>query len=267
MSVSNTLTSVNYVGDGSQTDFAITFDFKSATHVKAFLKVIATGVETAQVQGVDFTVVGTDVVMAVAPASTRVLYIYREAPLVQLTEYSDTGPFLPSDHEEAMDKLALLIQEVARDVARAVKLSIGDASAIDPLLVSPPTAGSVLTINATLDGMEYLDPSTLVGPQGPQGDPGPTGAAGSNGAPGAGILRAGSSPIGNAQSTHTVVFSSPTVDANYVVAFNIVNTVDAMPIFLVGIVTGKTVNGFTVTFNTQTDTANYVMEYNANDAI
>lgn len=267
MSVSNTLTSVNYVGDGAQTDFAITFDFKSATHVKAFLKVIATGVETALVQGVDFTIVGTDLVMGTAPASTRVLFIYREAPLTQTTEYSPTGPFLADDHEEGLDKLLLLIQEIARDVARAVKLSIGDVAAIDPQLVSPPTAGSVLTINATLDGMEYLDPSTLVGPAGPIGPTGATGAAGSNGAAGAGILRAGSDPIASAAGSHTVVFSSPTDNANYAVSWCITNTADSAPIILLGVITAKTVNGFTVTFNTQTDTANYVMEYNANDAI
>ena len=126
----------------------------------------------------------------------------------------------------------------------------------------------VIAVNAAGDGFEAVPRIAFVGPQGPQGDPGPTGAAGSNGANGAGILRAGIESISAGVDTHTVSFSSPTVDTSYVVSLpGISNSVDAYPIFLQCIVTNKTVNGFTVIFNTFTDSANYKLEYQVNDAI
>lgn len=268
MSVSNTTTYVSYVGDGAQDTFPITFDFKATSHVKAILKNIVTGLETPQANPADFGIVGTDVVMATPPTTQEVLIIYREGPFVQDTTYLTTGPFLPADHEEGLDKLLLLIQEVQRDIARCVKATIADSAAFNSLnIISPLIANGILAVNATADGLAYYDPSSLVGPPGPTGPAGPTGAAGSNGANGAGILRAGIESIANGVSTHTVVFSSPAANTNYVETFNLYNSVDPDPIFLQGIVTNKTVNGFTIKFNTPTDTANYEVRYLANDAI
>lgn len=82
-----------------------------------------------------------------------------------------------------------------------------------------------------------------------------------------GALRAANEAIGNAASSVTVVFSSATVNTSYVPEFSFINTTDPTPIFLQGIVTGKTTSGFTVTFNTPTDSANYVLGYQVNDAV
>mgnify|MGYP000849196429 CR=1 FL=1 len=267
MSVSNTVTDVIYAADGVQDTFAITFDFKDSSHVKVISKVIATGAETLLTEGADYNVVGTDVVMASAPAATKVIIIYRVSPRTQTTDYLTSGPFLPEDHEEAMDKLALQIQELQREINRCVKFSLGDYPAIDPELVSPPTADSVLVINSTLDGMGYMDPSLLVGPTGPQGPTGATGANGADGAAGAGILRAGVTSISNGANSVTVAFSSATPNTSYVPVFAFRNLVDSDPIFLIGMIVNKTTTGFTVLFNTAVDSANYALEYQANDAI
>lgn len=84
--------------------------------------------------------------------------------------------------------------------------------------------------------------------------------AANSGTPGT-LLRAGSSPIDTASATWTVAFTSAVADTDYALAISVHNLTDASPIFLIPIVTAKTVNGFTVTFNAPTDTANYVLEY------
>jgi hypothetical protein len=84
---------------------------------------------------------------------------------------------------------------------------------------------------------------------------------------GAGALRCGIHDIADATSSFTVVFSSALADALYVVVPFFQNVTDADPIFLQGIITAKTVNGFTVKLNTATDTANYKLEYQVNAAI
>lgn len=258
MSVSNTVTDVIYVADGVQNTFAITFDFKDRSHVKVISKVIATGAETLLTEGADYNVVGTNVVMASAPAATKVIVLYRVSPRTQTTDYLTSGPFLPEDHEEAMDKLLLQVQELQREINRCVKFSRGDYPAINPELLSPPTANSLLVINSTLSGMKYMDPSLLVGPTGPQGPPGATGA---------GILRAGVTSISNGANSVTVAFSSATPNTSYVPVFAFRNLVDSDPIFLIGMIVNKTTTGFTVLFNTAVDSANYALEYQANDAI
>jgi len=66
--------------------------------------------------------------------------------------------------------------------------------------------------------------------------------------------------IGSGQSSISVAYSSPLAEAG-VPLFSFINTVDPMPIFLQGIVTALTVNGFTILFNAPTDTANYRLAY------
>lgn len=166
MSVSNLVTAQAYLGDGSDDTFAILFDFKAASHVKVILKDTTTLAEVQLAQPADFSVVGTDVVFVTPPAATDIIIIYRESPRTQTTTYLTTGPFLPADHENGIDKLLLQIQELARDVARSIKISLGNslgiytASTVLPDELSPNYA---LVVNATGDGFDLVDLTSITG--------------------------------------------------------------------------------------------------------
>lgn len=84
---------------------------------------------------------------------------------------------------------------------------------------------------------------------------------GSGGSGGATVSRSGESTIANATQNVTVTFSSAVSSTSYSIDYSLLNTVDAQPIYLQGIVTGKTVNGFTVQLNAPTDSANYIIDY------
>ncbi len=161
MSVSNLNSYSAYAGDGVTTTFAITFVFKSNSHIKAVLK-SSLGVESALTPGVDFNISGSNVLMTVAPASGSVLLIYRESPREQSTTYLTTGPFLPADHEEGLDKLALQVQELQRQVDRCVKVSKSEVT-LDSELDSPVTANNVLAVDPTGTKIVYASPALYTG--------------------------------------------------------------------------------------------------------
>lgn len=166
MSVSNLVTGNSYVGDGSDDTFAILFDFKAASHVKVIIKDTVTLAETSLAQPADFSVVGTDVVFVTPPAATDVIVIYRESPRTQTTTYLTTGPFLPADHENGIDKLLLQIQELARDVARSLKVSIGNSLSLYAVNANLPavlTPDYAVVVNATGDGFDLVDLTSITG--------------------------------------------------------------------------------------------------------
>jgi hypothetical protein len=166
VSVSNLVTAQAYIGDGSDDTFAITFDFKAASHVKVILKDTVTLAEVVQAQPADFSVVGTDIVFVTPPAATKVIIIYRESPRTQTTTYLTTGPFLPADHENGIDKLLLQIQELARDVARSIKVSLGNSLGIyaaTTVLPDELTPDYALVVNATGDGFDLVDLTSITG--------------------------------------------------------------------------------------------------------
>ena len=72
--------------------------------------------------------------------------------------------------------------------------------------------------------------------------------------------------IPNSVGILSFTFSTPRPDANYAVKFSF-ECNDANPIFLMGIIQNKTVNGFDILMNAPTDSANYKLNYTVGNAI
>lgn len=112
MTISTTSTSETYVGNGALLTFAIPFPFLAASHIVVDLIEIATGLETPQVSGTDYNVVGTNVVMVAAPSASYNLRIKRETPQTQATNFNVNQTYITTAVETAIDKLTMLIQEL-----------------------------------------------------------------------------------------------------------------------------------------------------------
>ena len=82
-------------------------------------------------------------------------------------------------------------------------------------------------------------------------------------------IKSGVEAIGSGVTSIGVTFSSNFAAATYGLGISIVNTTDADPIQLVGVVTNKTVSGFVVNFfgQAETDTANYELAWVAIAAV
>lgn len=111
--ISGTYAPEHYVGTGEQTVFPITFSFQLATDIVVKLR-HTTGEETDWTQPTHYSVVGTDVVAVTAPSSDYVIWIFRDTPQTQLSDFQD-------DTIERMgDKLTRLTQELAERLSRSV---------------------------------------------------------------------------------------------------------------------------------------------------
>lgn len=125
---------IQYNGDGAQTAFPIAFPFFDAAHIQAVRRE-SSGVEGVLTQGSDYTVGGggggTGTLTATAaPASGVTLTIRRVVPLTQDTDYPEGGAFPASSHENALDRLTMMTQQLDEGGGRALKFPVTDAESL-----------------------------------------------------------------------------------------------------------------------------------------
>ena len=129
MAVQSDTSSISYTGNNStSTSYAVPFVFLENSHLSAFSKVTATGVETL-VTLTNHTgagdVNGGTVRTAVAVPATSTLTIFRTVPATQTTTYQEGGDFPASSHERALDKLTFLAQQNKRAADRSFRVTEG----------------------------------------------------------------------------------------------------------------------------------------------
>jgi hypothetical protein len=128
MTVASSTARVSYSGNGSTTSFSVTFYFLADSHLQVIIR-SSTGTETIKTLNTDYTVTGAgdpsggSVVFGTAPASGQTVVIVRNVPLTQQTDYQANDPFPAESHEEALDKLTMLTQQLQDALTRSIKLS------------------------------------------------------------------------------------------------------------------------------------------------
>jgi hypothetical protein len=128
MTVSSSTARVSYSGNGSTVDFAVGFYFLENSHLQVIIRA-ANGTETVKTITTDYTVAGAGnpaggtVTMLTAPVSGETLVVVRNVPLTQQTDYQANDPFPAESHEEALDKLTMLTQQLQDGLTRSIKLS------------------------------------------------------------------------------------------------------------------------------------------------
>lgn len=135
MSVSSELYKVNVVGDGSTPAIAFNRKVFNSTDIKGFKYDTTTHVETALVNGTDFTVAGagdTSSSVTITPATSIPTgtnwVIYSDAGNAQATTLTTAGEFPAKSLEYTFDKLAIGTQEADGKADRALKLPISDTA-------------------------------------------------------------------------------------------------------------------------------------------
>lgn len=142
MTVSTTTSKVSYAGNGSTTAFAVNFYFLDNTHLKVILRA-ANGTETVKTLGTDYTVSGAGVssggtvTMTSAPASGTTLVVLRNVPATQLADYTPNDPFPAQTHEQALDKLTMLVQQQQTSLNGVLKFPDTDSASLSATL--PPS--------------------------------------------------------------------------------------------------------------------------------
>lgn len=132
-----------YAGDGVDVEFPIDFDFWETSEVQVFLRVVATGVETLQIEGVDYTVTNhllgstgdVDFTIGTVPPGTDEVHVRRTSLTTQTKDLTPSTVVPTEAIEEGLDRLAARFQEVLADMgARSLTIPVTDI----PVSGTPP---------------------------------------------------------------------------------------------------------------------------------
>lgn len=138
MTLSTTATTVTYNGDNATTVFPFAYKVFEASHLVVVRKTISGGALTTLTLNTDYTVqglrlsAGGSVTLPSPLSSAYQLIITRSTPKTQTTDLKNQGKFYPEIHEDALDKLTMLVQETTETIT-AVQPLDADLTAIASL--------------------------------------------------------------------------------------------------------------------------------------
>ena len=107
-----------YTGNGSTTQYSISFTYIDSTHVKCFLD----GVSTTA-----FSVSGSTVTFNSAPANNVVIRIERQTPLTaRLVDFQDGSVLTEADLDMSANQNFFAVQEFSDDASNYMQLDTDD---------------------------------------------------------------------------------------------------------------------------------------------
>jgi len=128
MTVSGTTTKNSYSGNASTTAFAYGFKIFAVGDLEVVIR-SAVGVETIKTINTHYSVSGAgvtaggNVTFGAAPAAGETVIIRRKLGLVQNTDYVENDSFPANSHEDALDRLTMITQQIQEEVGRSLKAS------------------------------------------------------------------------------------------------------------------------------------------------
>jgi len=131
MTVSSTTTRRSAGGDGSNDTFSYNFKIFDDDDITVIIRTDSTGAETTKTKTTHYTVTGVgsssggNVVFTSGniPASGETVVLLRTTARTQLTDYVANDPFPAATHEDALDKLTFIVQELEEQIGRSLKVS------------------------------------------------------------------------------------------------------------------------------------------------
>ena len=131
MTVSSTTTKRSASGDGSNDTFSYNFKIFDDDDITVIIRTDSTGAETTKTKTTHYTVTGVgsasggNVVFTSGniPASGETVVLLRTTARTQLTDYVANDPFPAATHENALDKLTFIVQELEEQIGRSLKVS------------------------------------------------------------------------------------------------------------------------------------------------
>jgi len=147
MTVSSTTRRKEYTGNSSTTEFAYDFKIFEDSDLTVTLHTIASGAETILTLNTDYTVSGEgtesggNVTTVSTYSSDYKIIIERILPLTQETDYIEGDDFPAESHEEALDRMVMICQQIQAKIDRSL---VQGTSATSSLSLPVPTAGTYL---------------------------------------------------------------------------------------------------------------------------
>jgi hypothetical protein len=128
MTISSTTVKVSYSGNSSTTVFAYTFKILDDDEIQVIIRT-SDGTETIKTKTTHYTVSGVgsagggNITFLTAPVTGQTVVLKRNTTRTQETDYVANDPFPANSHEEALDRVTMIAQEIQEELQRAIKLS------------------------------------------------------------------------------------------------------------------------------------------------
>lgn len=139
MTIASTTSKVSYNGSGSVGPYSIPYKFTSNADIVA-THVSTTGAETTLALTTDYTLTGAGnpsggtLTLVSALTTGQKLVIKRSPSIVQETDYVENAAFPAAAHEDALDKLTMICQDLDERIERAVLVDISSSTSPEDLL-------------------------------------------------------------------------------------------------------------------------------------
>lgn len=154
MAISDNYVPLRQLGNGVTTQFSSDWAVLDQDYITVFLESVATGVQTPQVLGSDFTLVfdsaGFTVTFTVAPTSANYAVIGRDVTRDQTNPYRTSKGFQGQTLEDSLDKVTAITQDIQDISNRTITFPLGSTATghlptpIDDLTLAwSGTAGNV----------------------------------------------------------------------------------------------------------------------------
>ena len=159
MTVSTTASKISYVASAAQTTFAYTFKIFVDSDLKVYVN------STQKTLTTDYTVTGAgdvgggNIIFGTGLAIDDIVIIERVLLATQGTDYVENDPFPADAHEDALDKLTMLIQQSGAFEDRSVRAPTVDLSPSMELPIADTRATKMLGFDA--DGDPIMSASTV----------------------------------------------------------------------------------------------------------
>lgn len=164
MTIASQTSRISYNGDGVTASFAVPFKFLLDSDLVVYVR-DTLGNQALQVLGSNYNVTGAGVdaggavTFASVPGAGWYIVIYRDPPVTQTTSYNNNDPFPAKSHENALDKLTMLVQRLVSRIGRIPSLL--ETSSFSNLVLPDPEAGKYIRWRVDQRGFENVPAITL----------------------------------------------------------------------------------------------------------
>lgn len=153
MTVSTATSRNSYNGNAATDTFAYTFRILDEAHVAVYVDDVLQTITT------HYTVTGVgnsgggDIVFTTPPATGTLNVVFiRSVPATQETDYVENDPFPAAAHEDALDKLTMLVQQTDEKHSRTPKFAV--TSSTSDITFPEPSADEFIGWNTAGDDLE-----------------------------------------------------------------------------------------------------------------
>jgi len=146
----------DYTGNNCTLVYAYTFKIPTTSDIDVFVAGVQKTLTTDYAVSGANEDTGGSVTFVTAPGCTLAVALVRDVPYTQLTDYPENSAFPAAAHEDALDKLTMLAQQIKDLATRSWRFAAGSVRAASGYVVDEPAGGKYPRVKSDCSGIEFV---------------------------------------------------------------------------------------------------------------